>query len=259
MVTSESWLAGSYWSLRSRFGTAASLAGIQNRLIASMRNWATNSQTRLATSGIEANRANRRTSETTIVLRRSKRSAKAPATGPSTIAGSSRNSRTAPRAKFCAAKLSTSDVAVAVIASRPSQSPKLDSAIDSHSRRKSRTRRTARIRDGRPTLSPPEVGSSGAAPSGTGAGPSGSDSPAEGSPSAGRTTRSCGPAAAPSSSDGGGWVGSELIEAPWVRRWRSCRSVRHGTGRGRRSRVSGARTGDRGAGARTGCDLRLDR
>jgi hypothetical protein len=34
------------------FGTAASLAGIQNRLIASMRNWAMNSQTRLSTSGI---------------------------------------------------------------------------------------------------------------------------------------------------------------------------------------------------------------
>ena len=42
------------------------------------------------------------------------------------------------------AKLSTSEVAVAVIASRPSQSPKLDSDIDSHSLRKSRMRSTAR-------------------------------------------------------------------------------------------------------------------
>ena len=58
-------------------------------------------------------------STTTIVLRRSNRSAKAPASGPSTIAGSSRKSSTPPRAKLAAAKPLTSDVAVAVIASRP--------------------------------------------------------------------------------------------------------------------------------------------
>jgi hypothetical protein len=80
------------------FGTAASLAGIQNRLIASMRNWATNSHTSSSTIGIEANSAKRSTSETTMVLRRSKRSAKAPASGPSRMAGSSRNSSTAPSA-----------------------------------------------------------------------------------------------------------------------------------------------------------------
>ena len=104
MVTSDSWLAGSSWSLRSMFGTAASLAGIQNRLIASIRNCATNSQTRLPTSGIDANSANRMMSATTIVLRRSNRSANAPASGPSTIAGSRRNSSTPPRAKLAAAK-----------------------------------------------------------------------------------------------------------------------------------------------------------
>ena len=42
-------------------------------------------------------------STTTIVLRRSNRSAKAPASGPSTIAGSSRKSSTPPRAKLAAA------------------------------------------------------------------------------------------------------------------------------------------------------------
>ena len=41
-------------------------------------------------------------SVTTIVLRRSNRSAKAPASGPSTIAGSSRNSSTPPSAKLAA-------------------------------------------------------------------------------------------------------------------------------------------------------------
>jgi hypothetical protein len=104
-----------------------------------------NNQIRLSMIGIEANSANRMMSQTTIVLRRSNRSAKAPASGPSTIAGSNRNSRTAPSAKFLPAKLSTRDVAVAVIASRPSQSPKLDNDMDSHSLRKSRTFRTARI------------------------------------------------------------------------------------------------------------------
>src|SRR5688500_12659801 len=112
------------------FGTAASLAGIQNRLNASMRNCATNSQTRLSTIGIEAKSAKRMTSVMTIVLRRSNRSAMAPARGPRTIAGSSRNSSTPPRAKLAAANPSTSEVAVAVIASSPSQSPKLDRDID---------------------------------------------------------------------------------------------------------------------------------
>jgi dTMP kinase len=115
------------------FGTAASLAGIQNRVKASIRNCATNSQIRLSTSGIEANSPNRMMSVTTIVFRRSNRSANAPARGPRTIAGSRRNSSTPPSAKFAAAKPSTSDVAVAVSASSPSQSPKLDSDSAVHS------------------------------------------------------------------------------------------------------------------------------
>src|SRR4051812_19143650 len=199
-------------------GTAASLAGIQNMLNASMTNWAANSQTRLSTTGIEANSAKRRQSVTTIVLRRSNRSAKAPASGPSTIAGSSRNSSTAPSAKFLPAKLSTSEVAVAVIASRPSQSPKLDRAIDSHSRRKSRTRRTARIFDGSPTApavdgSFPSAGSTASATGpGTGAASGGTGgSPEARPPVPGATTASSGRRPAPSSGGCAGKGGSDGI------------------------------------------------
>src|SRR3954447_20022616 len=215
------------------FGTAASLAGIQNRLIASMRNWAMNSQTRLSTSGIETKNPKRRKSATTIVLRRSNRSANAPASGPSTMAGRSRKISTAPRAKFLPAKLSTSEVAVAVIASRPSQSPKLDSAIDSQSRRKSRTRRTARIFATRPTApisSPGCSSASGArASAGTGA-------PPGGRPSGGTAVRSSGCAAGPSTGGCAGRGGSNLIGAPGSEGGGGSRPPghAHGTGRGRR-------------------------
>ncbi len=229
VVTRESWFAGSSWSRRSMLGTAASLAGIQNRLIVSMRNWATNSQIRLSTSGIEANSENRIRSVTTIVLRRSNRSAKAPASGPSTIAGSRRNSRTAPSAKFWPAKLSTSEVAVAVIASRPSQSPKLDSDIDSHSLRKSRTCRTARIFAPSPTepgTSSPRIPSGSAvgaaASGGTGVCAGGSPSPTDGTPDAAPSTE---PRSPWSSGGGAGGVGSDGIGAPGVSRegwWRLC-------------------------------------
>ena len=253
VVTRDNWLAGSSWSLRSMLGTAASLAGIQNRLIASMRNWATNSQIRLSTSGIEANSTNRMMSVTTIVLRRSNRSANAPARGPRTIAGSRRNSSTPPSAKFAAAKPSTSDVAVAVMASSPSQSPKLDSDIDSHSLRKSFTRSTARSFATRPTPPMPSPGtaasgvvalSSAGAPtavpacavscsvSGAAASP-GTGVPAGGRPSAGTVVRSTGRASAASSGGSAGGVGSDGMGAPrvggpersWPRR-------AHGTGRG---------------------------
>src|SRR3954471_23512959 len=184
-------------------GTAASLAGIQNRLMASIRNCATNSQTRLSTSGMEANSANRKLSVTTIVLRRSNRSAKAPASGPRTIAGRRRNSSTPPRAKLAAANPVTRDVAVAVMASSPSQSPKLDRDIDSHSLRKSRTRSTARILASSPT--PPWTPSPGAVASG------GTGVPGGGRPSAGTTKRSSGGSAAPSRGSGAGGVGSDGI------------------------------------------------
>ena len=119
-MTRESWLAGSNWSLRSMFGTAASLAGIQNRrerLDQELRHEQPDRGCRR--SGSRRTAPNRMTSTTTIVLRRSNRSAKAPASGPSTIAGSRRKSSTPPSAKLAAANPLTSDVAVAVIASRP--------------------------------------------------------------------------------------------------------------------------------------------
>src|SRR5688572_7007630 len=218
------------------FGTAASFAGIQKRLNASIRNCATNSQTRLSTIGIDAKSEKRMTSVTTIVLRRSHRSAMAPARGPRTIAGSNRNSRTPPRAKLAAANPSTSEVAVAVIARSPSQSPKLDSDIDSHSLRKSRTRSTARSFAARLTAPRTPGGApspgcpwSAASPSGP-ACASGSSSvsgtaasggtvvPADGRPSAGRAIRSAGCASTVSSGSGAGGVGSDGIRAPVGRR-----------------------------------------
>ena len=103
VVTRLTWLAASSWSRRTRLGTDASLAGIQNRLAHSIRNDATNSHHSVPTSGIEANSTNRVRSAATIILRRSKRSANAPASGPKTTAGSSRTTRTPPRAKLAAA------------------------------------------------------------------------------------------------------------------------------------------------------------
>ena len=103
VVTRLTWLASSSWSRRTRLGTEASLAGIQNRLTHSMRKVAVNSHHSVPASGIDANRANRSTSQTTMSLRRSNRSANAPASGPNTTAGSSRTTSTPPRAKLAAA------------------------------------------------------------------------------------------------------------------------------------------------------------
>ncbi len=82
-------------------GTDASLAGIQNSDTASIRKEAISSQASVRTTGMEANRPNRRMSQTTIVRRRSNRSAMAPASGPSRIAGSRRKTSTPPMAKDC--------------------------------------------------------------------------------------------------------------------------------------------------------------
>ncbi|GAB3960060.1 hypothetical protein GCM10029978_008400 [Actinoallomurus acanthiterrae] len=90
------WLAFSSRSFGTRFGTEASLAGIQNSVTTSTRKVAPYSQSRRPTSGIDRNRLNRRMSAITIVVRRSKRSATAPASGPKTSAGSSLTTRTPP-------------------------------------------------------------------------------------------------------------------------------------------------------------------
>ena len=103
VVNRLSWLAVSSRSRGTRLGTVASLAGIHIRLQTSMRNVATNSQVRVPTSGIERNSANRQTSQTTIVQRRSSRSATTPATGPTRMAGASRRMKTPATARFCAA------------------------------------------------------------------------------------------------------------------------------------------------------------
>jgi hypothetical protein len=84
-------------------GTDASLAGIQNRLTVSMRKDASSRYIREVsrsatepTSGMDRNSRKRSRSQTTIVVRRSHRSAKAPASGPNSTAGSSRNTSTPP-------------------------------------------------------------------------------------------------------------------------------------------------------------------
>ncbi len=123
-----SWLAASSWLRGTRFGTDASLAGIQNRLTASMRKLATSRYSSDPDSGMLTNRLNRSRSQSTIVRRRSHRSAKAPASGPSSTAGSSRKTRTPPVAYAFWLNPSTSWAASAVVARKPSQSPKLDSA-----------------------------------------------------------------------------------------------------------------------------------
>ncbi len=103
VAMSVSWLAPSSCSRGTRFGTEASLAGIQNRLTVSMKNEATSrysSEVSLLatdpTTGIDRNSEKRSKSQTTIVRRRSQRSAKAPARGPNRTAGSRRNTRTPP-------------------------------------------------------------------------------------------------------------------------------------------------------------------
>jgi hypothetical protein len=102
-MTSASWLAVSIWSgRRSRLGTDASLDGIQNSAQISMRNVAMNSHSNEPTSGIEMKRPKRSRSQTTMTARLSNLSASAPASGPSTSAGSSLVATTPPRAKLWA-------------------------------------------------------------------------------------------------------------------------------------------------------------
>jgi hypothetical protein len=81
----------------------ASFAGIQTRLATSMSRVATNSHHRVPTSGIDRKRANRATSQTTIVQRRSRRSATTPPRGPTRIAGASRRMKTPAMARLAAA------------------------------------------------------------------------------------------------------------------------------------------------------------
>ncbi len=153
MVISVSWFAASSRVRGMRLGTAASLAGIHSRVIDSIRNVAISAQPTTsppaapvsAYSGIEANSTKRSRSQMTIVHRRSNRSAKTPATGPSTSAGSSRIAVTPPNAAPWAVLPETWEAANSAVASRPSQSPKEAALSTIHSLRNGRMRSTERM------------------------------------------------------------------------------------------------------------------
>src|ERR1700685_3857733 len=123
-----SWLARSSFSLGTRCGMVADAAGFQNWDATPARNFATKIQVRLGNSGIEMNSRPRTTSPTIIVVRRSNRSASAPATGPSSSAGSSVTTQT-PLIDAVLARLlpCVTDGASASSARIDSQSPRLDS------------------------------------------------------------------------------------------------------------------------------------
>ena len=137
------WLACSSLSGGTRFGTDASLAGVQNSEAQEARNCATYIQVSLLAkpsdrfSGMDRYRTARSTSPTIMFIRRSSRSATAPASGPSSRAGSSEVSQTPPTAALCAAAALPPVSAEASVdsASRLSQSPRLDSDVAIHSRR----------------------------------------------------------------------------------------------------------------------------
>src|SRR6266568_2063809 len=134
------WLASSSFSGGTRFGTEASLAGVQNRDAHDARNCTTYihvsalTKWNLRSSGMERYRAARAMSKVIMVRRRSSRSATAPASGPSSSAGSSDESQTPPTAAPSAAVPPRPARAVAspVSASRLSQSPRLDSDVANH-------------------------------------------------------------------------------------------------------------------------------
>ena len=114
----------------------AAAAGFQNCDAIPARNFATKIQVRLGNSGIEMNSRPRTTSPTTIVTRRSNRSASAPAIGPSSSAGSSVTTQT-PLIDEVFARLlpCVTDGASASSARIDSQSPRLDSDSAIHSAR----------------------------------------------------------------------------------------------------------------------------
>ena len=114
----------------------AAVAGFQNWLATPARNLATRIQVRFGNRGMDTNSRPRMTSPTIIVIRRSSRSATAPASGPNSSAGSSVTSHTPLTAEPLAARPPvTSEGASAVSATMLSQSPRLDRDSAIHSRR----------------------------------------------------------------------------------------------------------------------------
>ena len=137
VVSRLSWFARSSLSLGTRFGMDAEVAGFQNWLATPARNLATKIQVRLGNSGMDRNSRPRTTSPTIITIRRSSRSATAPASGPNSSAGSSVTSHTPPTAEpLAATPPEASDGASTVSATILSQSPRLDRDSAIHSRRK---------------------------------------------------------------------------------------------------------------------------
>src|SRR5580698_8711514 len=123
-----SWLARSSFSLGTRFGMVAAQAGFQNCDAIPARNFAMKIQVRLGNSGMETNSRPRITSPTIIVVRRSNRSASAPAIGPSSSAGSRETTMTPLIDEVFARVLPGVTAGASAISARSdSQSPRLDS------------------------------------------------------------------------------------------------------------------------------------
>src|ERR1700722_11977703 len=110
----------------------AEQAGFQNWDATPARNLATKIQVRFGNSGIEMNSRPRTTSPTIIVVRRSNRSASAPATGPSSSVTTQTPLIDAVLARVLPC---VTDGASASSARIDSQSPRLDSDNATHSRR----------------------------------------------------------------------------------------------------------------------------
>src|ERR1700733_5595373 len=122
------WFARSSFSLGTKFGMVADAAGFQNCDATPARNFAMKIHVRFGNSGMETKSRPRITSPTIIVIRRSSRSASAPAIGPRSSAGSSVTTQTPPLAKVFARLLPfVTDGASQSNARIDSQSPRLDS------------------------------------------------------------------------------------------------------------------------------------
>src|ERR1700761_1336918 len=121
----------------------AEAAGFQNCDAPPARNLAAKIQVRLGNSGIEINSSPRITSPTIIVMRRSKRSARAPATGPSSRAGSRVTTHTPLIDEVLARLLPCVTAGASARSARmDSQSPRLDSDNAIHSARNGLIERT---------------------------------------------------------------------------------------------------------------------
>ena len=151
VVTSETWFASSSWSRRTRLGTAASLAGIQKRHDPLDEGRRDEEPDQLADDRDRGEEREPHDVADDHRLSPVEPVGEGAGQRAEHDAGSSRTTRTPPSAKLAAAKPSASAAAMRGDREQASQSPKLDNDMDSHSLRKSRTFRTARILAPRPT------------------------------------------------------------------------------------------------------------